>query len=54
MLWVFCPLLLYWITRLWMLAWRGRMNDDPLAFATKDFQTYLVAVIGAAIILLAK
>ena len=53
LLWIFCPLLLYWITRMWHLAWRGRMNDDPLAFASKDIQTYLVGAVGAAAILLA-
>jgi 4-hydroxybenzoate polyprenyltransferase len=53
LLWLFCPLLLYWITRIWMLAWRGRMHDDPLAFAAKDPHTYIVGVLGAAIILFA-
>jgi 4-hydroxybenzoate polyprenyltransferase len=53
LLWLFCPLLLYWITRIWMLAWRGRMQDDPLAFAAGDLQTYLVGALGAAIVLLA-
>ncbi|MEE9368500.1 MAG: UbiA family prenyltransferase [Pontiella sp.] len=53
LLWVFCPLLLYWITRMWHLAWRGNMNDDPLAFAAKDPQTYLVAAFGIATILYA-
>ena len=52
-LWLFCPLLLYWITRIWHLAWRGRMNDDPLAFAARDPQTYLVGTIGLATLLLA-
>ncbi len=52
-LWIFCPLLLYWITRIWHLGWRGRMTDDPLAFAAKDPQTYLVGLIGIATILLA-
>jgi 4-hydroxybenzoate polyprenyltransferase len=52
-LWLFCPLLLYWITRIWHLAWRGKMNDDPLAFAARDPQTYLVGAIGVAAILLA-
>jgi len=51
LLWLFCPLLLYWITRIWMLAWRGQMNDDPLAFASKDPQTYVVGALGMAIIL---
>jgi len=53
LLWLFCPLLLYWITRIWMLAWRGRMNDDPLAFAAKDPHTYVVGALGVAIILFA-
>jgi 4-hydroxybenzoate polyprenyltransferase len=53
LLWLFCPLLLYWITRIWMLAWRGRMHDDPLAFAAGDLHTYIVGALGAAIVLLA-
>lgn len=53
LLWLFCPLLLYWITRIWMLAWRGQMHDDPLAFATKDSHTYVVGALGATIILFA-
>ncbi|MBT8046311.1 MAG: UbiA family prenyltransferase [Pontiella sp.] len=53
LLWVFCPLLLYWITRMWHLAWRGRMQDDPLAFAARDPQTYLVGALGIAAILFA-
>ena len=52
-LWIFCPLLLYWITRIWHLAWRGKVDDDPLAFAAKDPQTYLVGAIGVITILLA-
>jgi hypothetical protein len=50
---VFCPLLLYWITRIWMLAWRGRMHDDPLAFAARDWHTYIIAALGAATLLFA-
>jgi 4-hydroxybenzoate polyprenyltransferase len=53
LLWLFCPLLLYWITRIWMLAWRGRMHDDPLAFAAKDPHAYIVGILSAAIILFA-
>ena len=53
LLWIFCPLLLYWITRIWYLAWRGRMRDDPLAFATKDPQTYLISALGIAVVLFA-
>jgi len=27
---------LYWVSRMWMCAHRGRMHDDPLVFALKD------------------
>lgn len=35
-LWLICPLLLYWIMRMWLLAGRGHMNDDPVVFAIRD------------------
>lgn len=34
--WGTVPLLLFWISWMWMQAHRGRMNDDPLVFAIKD------------------
>jgi 4-hydroxybenzoate polyprenyltransferase len=36
MLWAVVPLLLYWITRLWLLAHRGEIDEDPLVFALTD------------------
>jgi 4-hydroxybenzoate polyprenyltransferase len=41
-LWGFCPLLLFWISRLWLLAHRGEMHDDPIIFAARDWSSYLV------------
>jgi hypothetical protein len=35
-LWLICPLMLYWISRIWLLASRGQMDDDPVVFAIKD------------------
>ncbi|MCK6498733.1 MAG: UbiA family prenyltransferase, partial [Nitrospira sp.] len=32
-LWLVCPVMLYWITRIWMLAYRNQMDDDPVVFA---------------------
>ena len=29
-LWLVCPLALYWIMRAWLVASRGRMPDDPI------------------------
>ena len=35
-LWLLCPLLLYWISRTWLLTHRGQMHDDPLVYALRD------------------
>ena len=36
LIWLACPLLLGWISRVWMLAQRGQMPDDPVVFALRD------------------
>ena len=33
MLWAVCPLLIFWISRMVMVAARGEMHDDPLVWA---------------------
>jgi 4-hydroxybenzoate polyprenyltransferase len=35
-LWLICPLMLFWISRVWRLTIRGRMHDDPVVFAVRD------------------
>lgn len=36
LLWGICPILLYWISRMSMVASRGNMHDDPIVFAATD------------------
>jgi 4-hydroxybenzoate polyprenyltransferase len=48
LLWLICPLLLYWITRIWFLARRGRVSEDPVLFAATDPVSYGV---GALVLL---
>ncbi len=36
LIWPACLLLLFWISRVWMLAHRGEMHDDPVVFAITD------------------
>ncbi len=36
LLWFLCPLLLYWVSYVWLTAHRGRMPGDPVIFATGD------------------
>lgn len=35
-LWLICPILLYWVVRVVMKAHRGLMTDDPIVFAVSD------------------
>jgi 4-hydroxybenzoate polyprenyltransferase len=50
MLWLLCPLLMYWIGRIWLLASRSLVHDDPVVFALRDRTSYLVLVAGLAIL----
>ncbi len=52
-LWLVCPLLLYWISRLWFKAHRGEMDDDPVVFALRDRVSLGLGIGVAGIILLA-
>lgn len=46
-LWLICPLLLYWIGRLWVITSRGMMHEDPIVFALKDRTSIVImAMIG--------
>lgn len=50
-LWLLCPVLLYWVSRAWIVAHRGDMHDDPIVFAATDRVSQVVALIGGAIVL---
>ena len=50
LLWLVCPLLLYWISRVWLLGHRGELHDDPIVFALKDPASYLVGVLCGVVI----
>ncbi len=53
-IWLLFPLLTYWLGRLWILANRGEVNEDPLIFAIKDRTSLLVALVSAVILLVAN
>jgi 4-hydroxybenzoate polyprenyltransferase len=48
-LWLACPLLLYWISRVWLLVHRGALPGDPVWFALRDGQSWLVAALLMAV-----
>ncbi len=52
-IWMLCVLMIYWISRVWMMAQRGQMHDDPVVFALKDRISIGVALLGALTVLVA-
>jgi 4-hydroxybenzoate polyprenyltransferase len=54
LLWLVLPILLYWLGRIWLLAGRGQMQDDPVRFAIKDGQSRGCAVLIALIMGIAR
>lgn len=45
LLWLICPVLLYWVSRVWVVAHRGEMHDDPIVFAVTDRVSQVVVVL---------
>jgi hypothetical protein len=50
-LWLIGPCLLYWVTRIWLLAHRGVLQQDPLLFTVRDPASYAIGAIVAAVLL---
>lgn len=42
LLWLLCPAMLYWISRLWIKTARGEMHDDPLVYSLRDRGSWVV------------
>lgn len=54
LLWFACLPLLYWINRVWMMARRGQVDGDPVAFALKDKRSIVLGAATAAILVAAQ
>ncbi len=54
LLWLICPLLLYMVTRIWLLAARGEIEEDPIVFALKDRVSQWVTIACGALLWLAN
>ncbi len=53
LIWLVCPLVLYIIVRIWILARRNEMDDDPVVFIMSDWRSQIMIAAGAGIMLLA-
>jgi len=52
-LWLLCPVLMYWIGRVWIFTARGRMHEDPIVFAIRDRLSMFAAAVLATILIAA-
>lgn len=52
-LWLMPPILLYWVARMWMKTQRGQVDDDPVVFAARDWQSLVVLLLSACIFIAA-
>lgn len=52
-LWYICPALLYWITRLWFVAKRRKLSEDPVVFALRDGVSLLTGGVVACLMYIA-
>ena len=50
-IWGVVPVMLFWVSWMWMQAHRGNMHDDPLIFAIKDRVSLAAGALFALIIL---
>lgn len=51
-IWGAVPLVLFWISWMWMQAHRGNMHDDPLLFAIKDRASLIAGLAFAAVLVM--
>lgn len=52
-LWFIVPVVIYWISRVWLIAGRGLMPGDPIAFATRDPISYVTCLLVISLTLAA-
>jgi hypothetical protein len=53
MLWALCPLFLFWVARIVMLAHRRIVDEDPITFALKDPRSWVAGAASIGVVLAA-
>ena len=53
-LWLTCPMLLFWVSRIWFLANRGKLSEDPVVFAASDPFSYILSFFFFLVLFLAS
>jgi 4-hydroxybenzoate polyprenyltransferase len=53
LLWLVCPLLLFYTGRMWLLAYRGEIDEDPIVATVRDPASYLVGALVGVVLMAA-
>lgn len=53
-LYAILPLIVFWLGRLWMLSFRGEVNEDPVLYVSKDPISFAILLICLGLALLAN
>lgn len=53
LLWLTVPLMILWLNRVWLLASRGELDEDPVAFALTDPISQVIGIMVVIVALLA-
>jgi 4-hydroxybenzoate polyprenyltransferase len=51
LIWPLAPIVLYMTMRIWILARRDEMHDDPIVFIIRDWRSQAMAAFGALLVL---
>ncbi len=49
-LFLLCPIVLYWLSRTWLMAHRGELREDPVTLAIRDRVSYAVGFVSSLVI----
>jgi len=53
-IWLLCPVMLYWVARVWLLAHRDQMHEDPVMFAIRDRTSHFLIALSLSILWIAS
>ena len=53
-LFLICPVILYWMSRLWLKANRGELDEDPVTLSLRDPVSYTVAALVILVMLISS
>jgi hypothetical protein len=49
-----CPIVVYWLSRVWLMASRGELKADPVQFALRDRTSWILAGVAFAVLALSN